>query len=67
MIRGCAVDSGTLTTDTEIIRMSHCGAFFFNSRYGSLDLTTRSPSLKLVHILLILSAYLMGVGDLGTF
>ena len=33
MIRGCAVDSGTLTTDTEIIRMSHCGAFFFNSRY----------------------------------
>merc|ERR1711872_333135 len=33
MIRGCAVDSGTLTTDTEIIRMSHCGAFYFNDRY----------------------------------
>ena len=32
MIRGCAVDSGTLTTDTEIIRMSHCGAFYFNER-----------------------------------
>jgi hypothetical protein len=24
-VRGCALDSGTLTTDTEIIRMSHCG------------------------------------------
>ena len=34
MIRGCAVDSGTLTTDTEIIRMSHCGAFYFNGRYN---------------------------------
>merc|ERR1719427_2061458 len=33
MIRGCALDSGTLTTDTEIIRMSHCGYFFFNDRY----------------------------------
>merc|ERR1712087_365520 len=33
MIRGCALDSGTLTTDTEIIRMSHCGAFYFNERY----------------------------------
>ena len=33
MIRGCAVDSGTLTTDTEIIRMSHCGAFYFDKRY----------------------------------
>jgi len=33
MIRGCALDSGTLTTDTEIIRMSHCGAFYFNDRY----------------------------------
>merc|ERR1719237_104402 len=32
MIRGCAVDSGTLTTDTEIIRMSHCGAFYFDKR-----------------------------------
>ncbi|XP_023342631.1 uncharacterized protein LOC111712290 [Eurytemora carolleeae] len=33
MIRGCALDSGTLTTDTEIIRMSHCGYFYFNDRY----------------------------------
>ncbi|KAK9497578.1 hypothetical protein O3M35_004277 [Rhynocoris fuscipes] len=33
MIRGCALDSGTLTTDTEIIRMSHCGGFYFEERY----------------------------------
>ena len=32
MIRGCALDSGTLTTDTELIRMSHCGSFFFNEK-----------------------------------
>lgn len=33
MIRGCSLDSGTLTTDTELIRMSHCGSFFFNEKY----------------------------------
>merc|ERR1712156_154587 len=33
MVRGCALDSGTLTTDTEIIRMSHCGHFYFNDKY----------------------------------
>lgn len=32
-IRGCALDSGTLTTDTEIIRMSHCGSFYFDERH----------------------------------
>merc|ERR1711974_581313 len=32
-IRGCALDSGTLTTDTEIIRMSHCGSFYFDDKY----------------------------------
>ncbi|XKL59083.1 hypothetical protein PGB90_000099 [Kerria lacca] len=32
-IRGCALDSGTLTTDTEIIRMSHCGGFYYDDRY----------------------------------
>ena len=31
-VRGCALDSGTLTTDTEIIRMSHCGSFYFNEK-----------------------------------
>ncbi|XP_075223764.1 uncharacterized protein LOC142325638 [Lycorma delicatula] len=33
MIRTCALDSGTLTTDTELIRMSHCGRFYFDDRY----------------------------------
>ncbi|XP_037093063.1 uncharacterized protein LOC119112877 [Pollicipes pollicipes] len=33
MVRGCALDSGTLTTDTEIIRMSHCGSLMFQERY----------------------------------
>lgn len=33
MVRGCALDSGTLTTDTEIIRMSHCGGLEFQGRY----------------------------------
>merc|ERR1712088_1242515 len=33
MVRGCALDSGTLTVDTELVRMSHCGSFFFNEKY----------------------------------
>ncbi|KAH8334909.1 hypothetical protein KR074_005831 [Drosophila pseudoananassae] len=32
-VRGCALDSGTLTTDTEIIRMSHCGKFYYDDKY----------------------------------
>ncbi|KAI5634632.1 hypothetical protein NE865_12647 [Phthorimaea operculella] len=32
-VRGCGLDSGTVTTDTEIIRMSHCGRFYYNDRY----------------------------------
>ncbi|XP_049961677.1 uncharacterized protein LOC126481766 [Schistocerca serialis cubense] len=32
-VRTCALDSGTLTTDTEIIRMSHCGGFYFDGGY----------------------------------
>ncbi|OWR48519.1 hypothetical protein KGM_201588 [Danaus plexippus plexippus] len=31
-VRGCGLDSGTATTDTEIIRMSHCGRFYYNDR-----------------------------------
>lgn len=31
-VRGCALDSGTLTTDTEIVRMSHCGKFYYDDR-----------------------------------
>ncbi|GBP58250.1 hypothetical protein EVAR_40756_1 [Eumeta japonica] len=29
-VRGCALDSSTATTDTEIVRMSHCGRFYYN-------------------------------------
>lgn len=32
MVRSCALDSGTLTTDTELVRMSHCGGFYYNDR-----------------------------------
>ncbi|XP_044736439.1 uncharacterized protein LOC123298489 [Chrysoperla carnea] len=32
-VRGCALDSGTLTTDTEIVRMSHCGGLYYDDRY----------------------------------
>ncbi|XP_022904434.2 uncharacterized protein [Onthophagus taurus] len=32
-LRGCALDSGTLTTDTEIVRMSHCGGFYYGESY----------------------------------
>ncbi|XP_021935944.1 uncharacterized protein LOC110837765 isoform X2 [Zootermopsis nevadensis] len=53
-VRGCALDSGTLTTDTEIIRMSHCGGFYFDDRYvrGCLqscddaDACNKSPTLQ---------------------
>ena len=31
-IRSCALDSGTLTTDSELIRMSHCGGFYFDNK-----------------------------------
>ncbi|TKR86449.1 hypothetical protein L596_011041 [Steinernema carpocapsae] len=30
VIRTCALDSGTLTADTEIVRISHCGHFKYN-------------------------------------
>ena len=31
-VRTCAVDGGTLTADTEIVRLSHCGAFYLDER-----------------------------------
>ncbi|KAK8731197.1 hypothetical protein OTU49_007480, partial [Cherax quadricarinatus] len=33
IIRECTVDSGSLTLDTELARMSHCGAFVLSGRY----------------------------------
>lgn len=32
-VRGCSLDSGTLTIDTELTRTSSCGAFYFGERY----------------------------------
>ena len=31
-MRGCALDSGSQTADTEIVRISHCGAFYLDNR-----------------------------------
>ncbi|KAL3278236.1 hypothetical protein HHI36_013574 [Cryptolaemus montrouzieri] len=42
MIRGCALDSGTLTTDTELVRMSHCGGFYYDNRFVSPPLLTQT-------------------------
>lgn len=62
-IRGCGLDSGTATTDTEIIRMSHCGRFYYNERYvhgclqscNDADACNKSgellPYLKIISIL----------------
>ena len=35
IVRECALDSGTLTTDTELVRMSHCGGFYLDRKYVS--------------------------------
>ena len=32
-MRGCSLDSGSLTADTELVRISHCGAFYIDQRY----------------------------------
>ena len=34
-VRGCSLDSGTLTIDTELTRTSSCGAFYFGERFTS--------------------------------
>jgi len=33
VMRSCGVDSGTLTADTEIVRLSHCGSMILDGRY----------------------------------
>ncbi|CAB3397414.1 unnamed protein product [Caenorhabditis bovis] len=33
VIRTCALDSGTLTADTEIVRISHCGSFKYEGHH----------------------------------
>ncbi|KAJ0169810.1 hypothetical protein K1T71_014416 [Dendrolimus kikuchii] len=69
-VRGCGLDSGTATTDTEIIRMSHCGRFYYDGRYvhGCLQscndaeacnksLKTQ-PYLKIISVLSVLVYYM---------
>lgn len=72
MIRSCALDSGGLTTDTEIVRMSHCGAFYFQKKYvkgclqscddhegcnGAPSPTTGTPSRVLGGLLFVLFSH----------
>lgn len=40
VVRGCGLDSGSLTVDTEIVRMSHCGGFYFDDVYVDGCLTS---------------------------
>jgi len=35
VVRGCSLDSGSTTADTEIVRISNCGAFQFEDQYLS--------------------------------
>ncbi|CAG9136669.1 unnamed protein product [Plutella xylostella] len=68
-VRGCGLDSGTVTTDTEIIRMSHCGRFYYNDRYvhgclqscNDADACNSSPSIQTnnIPILIGILAYQM--------
>ncbi|XP_011303230.1 uncharacterized protein [Fopius arisanus] len=65
-IRSCALDSGTLTTDSELVRSSHCGGFYFNGKYlrgcvqscSDSDACNSSPSTRknlIVDLMLILT------------
>merc|ERR1719323_494491 len=33
VVRSCSLDSGSTTADTEIVRISNCGAFQFENKY----------------------------------
>ncbi|XP_016919971.1 uncharacterized protein LOC108002670 isoform X1 [Apis cerana] len=65
-VRSCALDSGTLTTDSEIIRMSHCGGFYFDDKYvrgcvqscNDADACNGSTRQAISLILLTLSIFL---------
>ncbi|KAI9562002.1 hypothetical protein GHT06_012966 [Daphnia sinensis] len=41
VIRTCALDSGSLTLDTELVRMSHCGSFVLDGR-SATDISIKS-------------------------
>lgn len=62
-VRGCSLDSGSLTIDTELTRTSSCGAFYFGDRYvrgcvmscSDSDGCNSSPSLIMAPSLLSLT------------
>ncbi|KAL1240482.1 hypothetical protein T4B_10315 [Trichinella pseudospiralis] len=74
VVRTCAMDSGSLTADTEIVRMSHCGHFILDEHYFSGCVQTcstdgcnlaiqasQSPSLFCISMLaFIFGAWLIG-------
>ena len=49
-IRGCAVDSGTLTADTEMVRLSHCGSFVLDTRCSTVQYSTVQYSTVQYHL-----------------
>ncbi|KAK4296393.1 hypothetical protein Pmani_031109 [Petrolisthes manimaculis] len=76
VVRGCTIDSGTLTVDTELGRQSHCGLFQYDGRtvVGCLEtcdefdacnstpsLVTSTPTLPLLLLLLLLLHYTGGM------
>ncbi|CAI4223229.1 unnamed protein product [Auanema sp. JU1783] len=55
IIRTCALDSGTLTADTEIVRISHCGHFKYEGHHYSgcvqaCDTDGCNPAVRLPYI-----------------
>ncbi|PAV90921.1 hypothetical protein WR25_21621 [Diploscapter pachys] len=64
VIRTCALDSGTLTADTEIVRISHCGHFKFEGHHYTgcvqsceTDGCNSAPSLLSPSLLILLCAF----------
>ncbi|GAU92199.1 hypothetical protein RvY_04312 [Ramazzottius varieornatus] len=70
VVRACALDGGSLTSDTEIVRQNHCGGFFLNERYvrGCLEAcftdgcnrSSRSASQLSFYTLLLISWMITG-------
>jgi hypothetical protein len=59
VIRTCSLDSGSLTADTEIVRMSHCGHFEFTGagKYDNAS-TTATPRMFKVSACMCARAYM---------
>ncbi|CAD6191586.1 unnamed protein product [Caenorhabditis auriculariae] len=65
VIRTCALDSGTLTADTEIVRISHCGSFKYEGHQykGCVqscdsDGCNRAPNVSPIGFLLAVFAFI---------